>query len=112
MRTMVAIAVFSIAGCGGSTSSTVEPTTPAAETGLPAPIEVCFRRDDGSLSAETAAPGRAGTYDPSLPIVPNELNWFVAEGPCVQYPGDSVVRERCGTRTAEAPVVTRVLCQQ
>lgn len=94
-------------GCGTSTANVGTSTRD-----LPPPVDVCFEADDGSRVAARATPGRAGVYDPSLPIEPRELNWFVEGGPCVSYPGDATARARCGDRSAEAPIVTRVLCQQ
>lgn len=86
------------------------PASPA-DDGMPAPVDVCVD-EDGVLTPATVEASRAGTYDPSMPLDETLLNWFVSGSYCVTYPGRAQRRARCGARTADAPVVTRTLCQQ
>lgn len=101
------------ASSGTSTSSSTPEHEPArtSEDGMPAPVEVCVE-ENGALTPATVEASRAGTYDPSAPIDETLLNWFVSGSYCVTYPAHALRRARCGERTANAPVVTRTLCQQ
>jgi hypothetical protein len=97
-------------------SSAETPAPPAAApeetSGLPPAATVCVEQDGGAMVAGTARPSRAGVYDPSMPIVPEDLNWMVDGIGCVTYPGGASSQATCAPGSGPAPVVRRRLCAQ
>jgi hypothetical protein len=88
------------------------PVVVEATSGLPPPAQVCVEQEGGALVPGTAEPSRAGVYDPSMPIVPEHLNWMVEGLGCVTYPGRATRTASCASAAEPAPVVTRTLCAQ
>jgi hypothetical protein len=96
-----------------ATETPASPVPAAEETsGLPPAATVCVEHDGGALALGTARPSRAGVYDPSMPVVPEHLNWMVDGVGCVTYPGGATRQATCAPGGGPAPVVTRALCAQ
>lgn len=77
-------------------------------TTMPAAQSVCVGPRN-ALALHVATPSRAGTYDPSMPIQGEHLNWTVPGVGCVTYPGMSNDAP-CGG--GSHPWVATTLCQQ